>query len=68
MIALDKKIWDQGIRAGFAGKREPWLDHLGQSDAYSYFSGWIEGEAARRGYEVTLDVAKICGLLPEKAK
>jgi hypothetical protein len=62
MITIDKESWERGVRDGFAaGRRRLCPD---TADPYSYWSGFTEGEAARQGYEVTVDVAKICGLLP----
>ena len=59
-ITIDKQAWERGVRDGFAtGRRGLCPDSL---DAYSYWSGFIEGEAARHGDEVSVDVAKICGL------
>ena len=75
MITIEKEAWERGIRDGFAGRKESpvRLDEIDrekwEKDLYSYSSGWIEGDAARQGHEVTVDVARLCGLLPglEKA-
>lgn len=56
-ITINKEAWERGVRDGFAGERHP------VADEYSYSSGWIEGEAARCGNEVSVRAAQICGLI-----
>lgn len=61
-VKIDKESWARGIRDAYrTGIRGLCPD---SADPYSYWCGWTEGEAARQGYEVTVDVARICGLLP----
>lgn len=60
--SIDNEAWERGVRDGFAGGRHP------AANEYSYSSGWIEGEAARLGYDVSVQIAEICGLLPCEAR
>lgn len=60
---MDKESWERGVRdayrTGIAGLCPP------DADPYSYWRGWKDGDAARHGAEVTVDVARICGLVKE---
>lgn len=57
MITMDKESWARGVRDGFkTGIRGLCPDSV---DPYSYWSGWIEGEAARHGEDITDDAAKV---------
>lgn len=67
-VTIEKEAWERGVRDGYAGRKEPPvrlddIDGAKWEDLYSYSSGWIEGDAARQGYQVTVDVARICGLI-----
>ena len=54
---IDRESWERGVRDGFAtGRRGIVPDSM---DALSYWSGFIEGEAARHGYEVSVDVVEL---------
>ena len=44
------KAWAEGFAAGEAGKRKcPYL--AGSREAWSWWSGWVEGGAKREGFE-----------------
>lgn len=46
---IDSDAWRAGFEAGEAGRAmTPCPASL---DAFSYFSGWIEGDAKRQGYD-----------------
>ncbi|MBR8047117.1 MULTISPECIES: hypothetical protein [Burkholderia] len=48
-VRIDPKAWHAGFDAGEVGHAmTPCPANL---DAFSYFSGWIEGDAERQGYE-----------------
>jgi ribosome modulation factor len=55
MLEQDQQAWDEGFAAGEAGRS--WIRHCpyrGASvEAWSWLSGWIEGDAKRRGFEFT---------------
>lgn len=61
-VTIDKEAWERGVRDGFAGERHQDVDE------YSYWSGWIEGDAAHRGNETSVRVAQICGVGPSCRK
>jgi hypothetical protein len=65
-VTIDQKAWERGVRDGFARFRDPSAYSAMTNAAYSYWSGWIEGDAARGGYEVSVQAAKTCGLLPRE--
>lgn len=65
LVTINKEAFEHGVRAGFAGERgSPYP--VKTEESFSYASGWIEGEAARGGFEVTMDVARICGLVKDR--
>ncbi|RSK71665.1 hypothetical protein [Burkholderia pseudomallei] len=46
---IDSEAWRAGFEAGETGRAmTPCPANL---DAFSYFSGWIEGDAKRQGYD-----------------
>ncbi|MGD1074029.1 MAG: hypothetical protein ABSB15_28305 [Bryobacteraceae bacterium] len=50
-LTMDPKAWDEGFEAGEAGRltnRCPYP--AATTEAWSYHSGWIEGDAKRQGY------------------
>jgi hypothetical protein len=51
-LRIDRLAWLAGFVAGEAGK--PASLRLANQDAYSWFSGWTEGDAKRQGYEYSL--------------
>lgn len=62
-ITIDPDSWKQGVQDGAKRKTPPAWSH-GPSkgrgrDSYSYNSGYIEGDAFRQGYQVSMDVARI---------
>lgn len=63
-ITIDVDSWEQGVRDGAAARPSPsWARGLSRApgrDSYSYNSGYIEGQAYRGGYEVSMRVAEIC--------
>jgi hypothetical protein len=49
MIKIDPKAWDEGFAAGEKRKSEcPYP--VGSFEAYSWYSGQIEGDAKRQGF------------------
>lgn len=47
-VQIDSDAWRAGFEAGETGRAmTPCSANL---DAFSYFSGWIEGDAKRQGY------------------
>jgi hypothetical protein len=68
LIGIDRKSWEQGVRDGAALASPPgWACGLSKGpgrDAYSYNSGYLEGEAYRWGYEVSMYVAEVCRAAP----
>ncbi|VVE37225.1 hypothetical protein PNO31109_03962 [Pandoraea nosoerga] len=49
VLRIDPDAWRVGFEAGETGR--PMTPCPASLDALSYFSGWIEGEAKRQGYE-----------------
>lgn len=48
-VLIDPEAWRAGLQAGETGRAmTPCPASL---DAFSYFSGWIEGDAKRQSYE-----------------
>ncbi|CAJ4306140.1 Uncharacterised protein [Burkholderia pseudomallei] len=48
-VQIDSDAWRAGFEAGETGRAmTPCPANL---DSFSYFSGWIEGDAKRRGYD-----------------
>jgi hypothetical protein len=62
-VQIDRQSWEQGVKDGAANKPAPaWSrgsSHGAGRDSFSYSSGRVEGEAYRRGYEVTKQVADV---------
>jgi hypothetical protein len=60
---FDRQSWEQGIVDGAKRRKRPaWTYGPSKGprrDTYSYTSGYIEGEAFRNGYEVSMEVARI---------
>ena len=51
-IKIDPKVWDEGFTAGEKGKSEcPYP--AGSREAWSWYSGKIEGDAKRQGFSYT---------------
>jgi len=51
-VRIDPSAWQAGFDAGEAGRPiTPCPQNL---DPFSYFSGWIEGDAKRQGFEHSL--------------
>ena len=53
MIKIDSKAWDEGFKAGESdpGPRQIYCPYPETSNqAFSWYSGFIEGEAKRQGY------------------
>lgn len=48
-VRIAPSAWQAGFDAGKAGRPMTPCPH--KFDPFSYFSGWIEGEAKRRGFE-----------------
>ncbi|WP_175854731.1 hypothetical protein [Burkholderia anthina] len=49
VVQIDPEAWRAGFDAGETGRAmTPCPANL---DAFSYFSGWIEGDAKRQGYK-----------------
>lgn len=63
MITIDKESWERGVRDGYRTGIAGLCPDT--ADPYSYWSGFVEGKAARYGEEVSVDVARICGLVKE---
>lgn len=51
---IDPSAWQAGFDAGEAG--HPMTPCPQNLDPFSYFSGWIEGDAKRQGFEHSLEV------------
>jgi hypothetical protein len=49
VLRIDPNAWRAGFEAGEIGR--PMTPCPAGLDAFSYFSGWIEGDAKRQGYE-----------------
>ena len=50
-LRIDSKAWQKGFEGGEAGRpmfRCPY--RAGTTEAWSWCSGWVEGEAKRQGY------------------
>lgn len=61
-LTIDPKAWEEGFEAGESGRlmsRCPYP--AATTEAWSWHSGWIEGDAKRQGYSFSR------GTLPRRA-
>ena len=49
-LTQDPKAWDEGFKAGEAGKPRQYPYPAGSREAWSWHSGRVEGEAKRDGF------------------
>jgi ribosome modulation factor len=47
MITQDQKAWDEGFHVGKDGQADQCPYPTGSVEAWSWHSGWMEGEARR---------------------
>ena len=53
---IDNETWDEGFKAGHAGK--PASPVPSGIDPFAWFSGWVEGDAKRQGFEYSKGTKK----------
>jgi len=63
MIRIDSKAWDEGFKAGEISRGLavtcPYAP--GSTEAFSWCSGFIEGDAKRQGYSYTREARDFSG-------
>jgi hypothetical protein len=48
-LTQDPKAWEEGFKAGEAGKPRRCPNPAGSREAWSWWSGWVEDDATRQG-------------------